>query len=280
MCGVAHDCKHIEALTIRPPAFTLVKLPAVSSRKRTAFTLVELLVVIGIIAVLIGILLPVLNRARAAANRTVCLSNIRQLGIGMLMYCNDNQGWFPTNAAAADGTFSPYPDDWIHWQANRNLDDSAIARYVGRGEKLKGLLRCPADTFDGRKTYPGISHGQGPYLYSYGMNGYLAQNVREGAPQGQRSKITQWRAPSRKIMLSEGTGDIPGTFHTPWWHYGAPLTRRHGKARFHKNIPGNPEMSYGNTLGANVSAVFLDGHTDSIDQDFAYDPIHSSMAGR
>src|SRR5688500_2871501 len=90
-----------------------------------AFTLVELLVVIGIIAVLIGIMLPVLSKARAQANRAECLSNIRQLGVAVLMYCNDNDGWFPTFAAAEDGlSYIHYPDDFIHWQANRNLMDS------------------------------------------------------------------------------------------------------------------------------------------------------------
>src|SRR4029434_1949409 len=62
-------------------------------RKR-AFTLVELLVVIGIIAILIGILLPSLIRAREAANRAACLSNLRQLGMAMLEYSVRNKGGY------------------------------------------------------------------------------------------------------------------------------------------------------------------------------------------
>lgn len=60
-----------------------------------AFTLVELLVVIGIIAVLISILIPALSRARNQAQRTNCLSNLRQIGNLWHLYANDNDGWFP-----------------------------------------------------------------------------------------------------------------------------------------------------------------------------------------
>src|SRR5437016_5753758 len=65
------------------------------SNRKTGFTLVELLVVIGIIALLISILLPSLNRARETANRVKCGSNMRQIGQAVLLYANENKGNYP-----------------------------------------------------------------------------------------------------------------------------------------------------------------------------------------
>jgi competence protein ComGC len=64
-------------------------------RRRNAFTRAELLVVIAIITVLVSMLLPALSRAREAANRIACASNLRQTYISPVMYTQDNKGWLP-----------------------------------------------------------------------------------------------------------------------------------------------------------------------------------------
>jgi prepilin-type N-terminal cleavage/methylation domain-containing protein len=74
--------------------------PMVRIRTRGAFTLVELLVVIGIIAVLLSILLPVVNRARRSALEVMCMSNLRQFGVGLQSYANRNDGELPQEGAA------------------------------------------------------------------------------------------------------------------------------------------------------------------------------------
>jgi prepilin-type N-terminal cleavage/methylation domain-containing protein len=77
-------------------------------RRARAFTLVELLVVIGIIALLISILLPALNAAKERANRVKCSSNLRQIGQGLLLYANDNKGIYPRTPADTSGSYTNF----------------------------------------------------------------------------------------------------------------------------------------------------------------------------
>src|ERR1044072_1928741 len=71
--------------------------------RRKGFTLVELLVVIGIIAVLLGILLPALNKARKSARTTACISNCRQLAMAEIQYVNENKGKFSPYFSQGNG---------------------------------------------------------------------------------------------------------------------------------------------------------------------------------
>ena len=102
-----------------------------TDRRRSAFTLVELLVVIGIIALLISILMPALNQAREQSNRTVCLSNLRELAMAMTMYTGDNQGKLPI--------LWPGSDDWT---ATNDVLIALNEIYV----KSPATFHCPSDT--------------------------------------------------------------------------------------------------------------------------------------
>src|SRR5438105_2302803 len=121
--------------------------------RRKAFTLVELLVVIGIIAVLVALLLPVLARVREEARRVKCASNLRQLAIGLMMYADANHQRLPNSARTGRD-----PSDWIFWSNERDLSESAIARYVGKIHV--DLFRCPSDTLQNRMEMWYNTHGE------------------------------------------------------------------------------------------------------------------------
>lgn len=232
------------------------------------FTLVELLVVIGVIAMLISILLPALNRARRAAQNISCLSGLHQQGIALQMYASQNNGWLPPGWGP-DGN----PDD--------TFDDYLATLMPGSGrnsqtpvnaDPLHSMLIC----------VEGYNRMEitNPVALNYACNIAVLGSVSDAA--NPCHKITQIKRSSEVIVIGDANQAFPdgGSWVAFDFRYqdthpavpdpGRPITQLNG------GTSGNYDGRYGSTglryrhmetkpeRNGHANVLMLDGHAEGI----------------
>jgi prepilin-type processing-associated H-X9-DG protein/prepilin-type N-terminal cleavage/methylation domain-containing protein len=230
-----------------------------------AFTLVELLVVVGVVAVLIALLMPALASAKRQAQRVACMSNLRQIGTAFIAYAQDSKGWFP---APASGFSPPHTEDWVYWQAGRDVTASRLYPYLGNSVDV---LVCPLGP---PERVPAA--GRPPYPFNYSVNVLFtgdsagtefANPTTWGIPP---TRLSQVVGASHKVLVIDE--DVVGINDGTWNADSLELpdarlssvSVRHDRGREYGDWRNDPAYQ----LRGRGNVAFADGHCEFIPRQF------------
>jgi prepilin-type N-terminal cleavage/methylation domain-containing protein/prepilin-type processing-associated H-X9-DG protein len=228
--------------------------PPMTARQRRGFTLVELLVVIGIIALLISMLLPSLNKARQAANAAACLSNMRQIGQAALMFANDHKGYLPKNWNNAGPNWGD-----TSWEYRYPFESW---EYILSLYSSKNVFRCPSDDTGKLRGQWTTQDWAGdkwedddiPLSYRWNMSHFPDNDTG--------IKLSQLRNSTQAILAAEGAmvAEFPENWLATW--------TSNYDTRVGELTPENAAYNRhgGKTIAQGRSNfVFADGHAETLD---------------
>lgn len=194
-----------------------------AKRLSQAFTVIELLVVVAIIAVLAAMLLPVFAQAREAARQTACFSNLRQIGLATRMYMQDWDDRFPQTKRT---DAQPQIDD-----ADGSIEEpdsgsvfAMILPYTGHGGQSdedhlfqQKLFACPSDPKPFDPACPDVLNIGGPHVISYLVNGYFVWGLSDAGVGRPASTILYAERRSEAVSVPLADPYCDDIYH-PWFY--------------------------------------------------------------